>query len=299
MSSNTHDVVAHAWAHQTGKNRKGFNVFYEGDTIYSYGYHFPIARHAGDRVVLFTSRDYSVSTSKHKTQVRRAVSHRKVLEVDNVVARTEGEHVVNWQTMLVDARSYLHRSQRARKAWNIEFYAEQATTLLASMNEYAQHFGLNLPTVSVDTIGEAIAELDARRAAAREAAEAERIRRERERKVQDRDRLRAWLKGADLYPPHTPRPYVRVKGDVVETTWGAVVPLSDAKALFELASKVRSNGIPFENNARMFKVGHYVLDRIDPTGGLKVGCHSIPYRFAQLAACMAGLIKAEPMMAEA
>lgn len=70
-----HNQVAHAWAHQTGKHRRGFNMFYEGEVIYSYGHHFPIARLVeveGRRTVLITTRSYSVSTAKHKTYTWRA-----------------------------------------------------------------------------------------------------------------------------------------------------------------------------------------------------------------------------------
>ena len=42
--SKTHDEVAHAWANQTHEAMRGCNVFFEGDTIFSYGHHFPIAR---------------------------------------------------------------------------------------------------------------------------------------------------------------------------------------------------------------------------------------------------------------
>ena len=53
--------IPHLWAHRTqdeARNRQG-NLYFTGDTIYSYGSHFPIARHvtndAGERAVLFTT----------------------------------------------------------------------------------------------------------------------------------------------------------------------------------------------------------------------------------------------------
>lgn len=54
----------------TGSYHDGPSFFFRGDTIYSYGQHFPIARHVtgtrGRAAVLFTTRDYSKTTSKHK-----------------------------------------------------------------------------------------------------------------------------------------------------------------------------------------------------------------------------------------
>ena len=71
--------IPHLWFHQSqGNARNGQgNLYFEGDTIYSYGKHFPIARHVltrnGMRAVLFTTETYSVTTSRHKSDVRQAI----------------------------------------------------------------------------------------------------------------------------------------------------------------------------------------------------------------------------------
>lgn len=49
------------------------NLFIEGDTIYSYGHHFPIARRIGQNKFLFTTKGYSQTTSVHKGRVMRAL----------------------------------------------------------------------------------------------------------------------------------------------------------------------------------------------------------------------------------
>ena len=71
--------IPHLWAHRTqekARNRQG-NLYFTSDTIYSYGSHFPIARHVvseGDeRAVLFTTATYSVTTSSHCSAVRSAI----------------------------------------------------------------------------------------------------------------------------------------------------------------------------------------------------------------------------------
>jgi hypothetical protein len=71
--------IPHLWAHRTqedARNRQS-NLYFEGDTIYSYGSHFPIARHvlnkAGGHAVLFTTASYSVTTSGHCSAVRSAI----------------------------------------------------------------------------------------------------------------------------------------------------------------------------------------------------------------------------------
>lgn len=72
----SHKQVAEAFATQstpTGKT-SGNRVYFEGDTIYSYGPHFVIARLEPEtRAAFFTTRRYSPSTGKHKSYVRWAL----------------------------------------------------------------------------------------------------------------------------------------------------------------------------------------------------------------------------------
>ena len=77
--SNSHDV-ARDWSNYKGeqsfaRNPRG-SVFYESDTIYSYGHHFPIARHVwndeSEHAILFTIKGYSNTTAHHKSIVLRS-----------------------------------------------------------------------------------------------------------------------------------------------------------------------------------------------------------------------------------
>ena len=45
------DMVAHLWAHksQDFARNPGHNFYFHGDTIYSYGSHFPVARHVENK----------------------------------------------------------------------------------------------------------------------------------------------------------------------------------------------------------------------------------------------------------
>lgn len=65
------------------KNQKieGSNFFAEGNVIYSYGYHFPIAIKFQDGFIFNISR-YSRTTSKHKGIVRRAIGDRFIQELN-------------------------------------------------------------------------------------------------------------------------------------------------------------------------------------------------------------------------
>lgn len=66
----TNQEVADAWA--MGYSAKSGTMFTDGVTIYSYGYHFPIAKRVNGHV-LFNHTRYSVTTSRHQCHVRRAM----------------------------------------------------------------------------------------------------------------------------------------------------------------------------------------------------------------------------------
>jgi hypothetical protein len=55
---------------------KGYNkhMYIEGSTIYSYGYHFPIAKRYGKNLYLFNSHGYSNTTRHHKSLVMQVIS---------------------------------------------------------------------------------------------------------------------------------------------------------------------------------------------------------------------------------
>ena len=66
----TNQEVADAWA--MGHRANGNHMFTDGVTIYSYGYHFPIATRVNG-YVLYNRTYYSATTSKHQSHVRRAM----------------------------------------------------------------------------------------------------------------------------------------------------------------------------------------------------------------------------------
>lgn len=292
-----HNEVAHAWANQTGRARRGFNMYYEGHTIFSYGDHFPIARivdEAGSSgapgLILFTSRSYSTSTAKHKTYTSRAIDHHRytVLVVHNVRPIGPNDHRDNYERLIRAAKDALGKAARARKY--ASFHLDDAERFIRTANEYSARFGLGVPEVTKETLDEAAAAIAKRAEEMRAAAELERARAARARALRERDDLRAWLRGADVYPPHTRVPYVRVKGDEVETTWGAKVPLADAMIAWAAMKEARAEHITLGRceDGSSLRVGDFTVSQITPTG-MRVGCHFIPFKFAQLAACAAGI----------
>ena len=96
---------------------RGSNMFISGDTIYSYGHHFPIAirttpelQRAIGKKYIFNMNGYSNSTAKHKNHVACALGYSNYIEVPNCdVSKTGLERFLNkikmkeinlWETKL-------------------------------------------------------------------------------------------------------------------------------------------------------------------------------------------------------
>lgn len=81
-----HKQIITRWRDQQKPRGTGFNVYYEGKTIYSYGSHFPMAYITDitsgailfTPIILINADSYSVSTSKHQGMVN-AVCYRDVV----------------------------------------------------------------------------------------------------------------------------------------------------------------------------------------------------------------------------
>lgn len=134
---------AHVWAQQNqdwGRNAKG-TVYFERETIYSYGSHFPMARFARPDVVLVNRAKYSVSTSSHQSDVESAIRHVKSFAVKNVRADSKSEHVANLAEFKkdFDAAEKIARNTRTSpdsRAWNLL----SLPNIAAQANEYARLF---------------------------------------------------------------------------------------------------------------------------------------------------------------
>lgn len=61
----SHYDVIHKFAQRTQYEGRAGNVFFRGDRLYSYGYHYVLAQFLTDTDILIGDRGYSKSTSKH------------------------------------------------------------------------------------------------------------------------------------------------------------------------------------------------------------------------------------------
>jgi hypothetical protein len=97
------------------------------------------------------------------------------------------------------------------------------------------------------------------------------------------ENIAAWLVGDDADYPHNLPVACRVKGDIVETSKGARVPLQGALQLVTLARQCRESGKGLDLAGRA--IGPYKGNSISAEGDLTIGCHRITWE--AIADCVA------------
>lgn len=277
-------MVAHLWANQSQDEARtsNGNFYFTGDTIYSYGSHFPIACHV-DNVVLFTTASYSNTTAQHKSKVRRACSHKTVFEVPFILPSTFGEkqHVMNFRNYQARINTAFDKFKSAR--FYKRYHLETLDALIAEANNYASTFKLNLSippmALSRETMNEMVEKSEQKREKAMELKYTQRraaqAKWEAQQKLSNAEKIAQWINGEDVYLPYNCGTYLRVKNGNVQTSKGALVPLEDARRLFAIVQRKRNSGQSWRRNSEHCPIGQFEVDSIDSNGNIVAGCHNI------------------------
>lgn len=285
------DEIPHLWVHRKtdeARNRQG-NIYFVGDTIFSYGSHFPIARlvnRNGKDAVLFTTREYSNMTTQHKCAVRRACSHLPVFLVPKVTANSRevlAYHKAECNLLLVAARK-----RKTGRVMNDDLVA--ADRLIKSFNDYAKFFGLKTRLARPADWKS----LWARSVELRSAYEEKVKEREQQRKLeQERIAEIARQKFEKILPeweagrfptnqlPRVTEIYLRQRKKFIETSLGVLVPLIFARAVWELVLTARETQNAIEDvKMESLPTGGartYPINRINTDGAVHAGCHHIKW----------------------
>lgn len=141
---------------------------------------------------------------------------------------------------------------------------------------------------------------EAERAEERERKAAEQAERERLARLSEAEKREAWLSGSAVSwhgDDGNGGVLLRVRGDLLETSHGANVPLAHAIKAFCFVKLCRARGESWERNGRTIRVGHFQIDRIDSDGGFTAGCHRFNWPEVERVARIAGVFDSEPSAA--
>lgn len=283
-----HEEVAHFWAHQRQPEGRASRVFFDGDTVYSYGRHFAIAKHY-DGAVLFTTRKHSVSTAKHCSIVRNAIPEGvRVIRVP-YVEDARYHHAQNVAHFREEIARNMEAARRARKEFNRGWRLNEAERVMQEHNAYIAAFGLPDDPIAAETLEDVVEE----RRAVWAAAKAEQERREALQRQAAREAVARWKAGENVRVPYIGRDtFLRVAGEEIETSRGARIPTSHARKFWRVIKALKERGETYHHNGHSIHLGEYRVDAIDAEGNLTAGCHYIAWGEIARVARDLGLIRA-------
>jgi hypothetical protein len=285
--------VAHLWASGNKASGKGSNFYFEGDTIYSYGSHFPIARRINEGFYLITKRGYSVSTAKHISYARRAIpSYAKTFPVTNSPRDSFG---AIREEKMKEARNMFSTMEAKTPAKTYEnacglslfirdtlemfrLFEEEDAQFLAALQMEELHGILGKVELVKEINREAFEIAEAKKDAQREAREAKR--RAKWERQQELERMEAleivplWRNGEKVitWKLRNLPPMLRIIGDKVETSHGAEVTREEATRAFSFIVAKINRGETWHRNGETCAVGPFSLVSID-SETVTVGCH--------------------------
>lgn len=313
--------VAHYFANSVQEEGKASNFYFETDRegvarLFSYGRHFCVARRITRDVFAMTLRTYGNSTSKHLAYARSALSHKTVVMCADPMESAASNKRATQAAIGAELRAseterrILQRTRDAHKARGL-YLAEQFNTYLAALPEVER----------ADVLPFDVSGLDEMRAAMR-AEEERKARAEEERKaraaIAEAGYLAAWRTDPTmatqgmLNSPIALRLNTRSSDKryighgvtqetetlVIQTSRGAEIPVSDARALWPvILSVMRKERTPEEAARLVRRLGVYTLTTIRADGSIVVGCHDIAFNEMARMAVTLDLVQAEEVAA--
>lgn len=234
-------------------------VFFSGPVLYSYGYHYELARKLEDGTLLINTRKYSVSTSKHQSITRGAINRHKIAKVVFVA----------WQRDFVFDNCYrLHIKEANLVYWAWHNNGRKGFKALDPLFESVENLKALESMQSIDwsALDFNLAEITL---VYNERKEAQKAITKKANEAQEKENLVLWLKGLYNGSFHgMQKIYLRRKGENIETTRGAKVPFLEAVAMV----KDIRNGVDVTGK----KIGSYQVNRVT-IENIVIGCHVIDF----------------------
>lgn len=170
------DTVAKLWANKSqasARNGKD-NLFFTADNpaiIWSYGSHFPLAIHVtnaeGTHAVLMNEHNYSPTTQRHCSSVRRALNYGDTMQIFDVPLYSGGrfDHEASCAYFEVNINEAMTKAVKARV--HGVFHYERALATVETARAYVAFFGLSvkfsMPATSTDKAKSLLVAYTARR----------------------------------------------------------------------------------------------------------------------------------------
>jgi hypothetical protein len=269
--------IAHLWMHQQQEEAKNpsRNFWFSRNTIYSYGYHFPIAMHVtndnGDRAILFTTRSYSNTTSKHLSVVRSAIPSYENVIYCYTPTDTPQDNINRFIWAIEEALNGIIRARKPEK------YIAEAQRICEQAKKYIAFFGVKTPEqlerlYSLANTDEYVKYMEDKR----EMIEREEKARLKKQLKKFKEDVKDWrdFKINRLYGRYTDRDFLRINTlkNVVETSQGIEIPVDVALRFNRSVENCLTNGL-----CDGMKILSYSVKDCNKQY-IHIGCHKIDHK---------------------
>lgn len=284
-----HSQVCHAFNLQNQERGRAGNIFFEGNKIYSYGYHYLMAEFIDSNTILINDKGYSNSTAKHISILAQATRDKKQIYLKHIELNIVLNELESLYKSLMKARKPLFYRN------SIEFLY---SSFMNTSNDlggfyYDTKFYLGFFFVEFGKMTkedkQKINRLNEIRNLANDYASTETYKRKvaraiilaatkEQREKEKREKQRAkqienfyTYKGSRINYLEYDLLRVSKCGEFVETSQAVRIPLKEAQRYFRL----------FDSGAKLIgeKIGQFTT--ISNEGFLKIGCHKIEHKEAQ------------------
>lgn len=261
--------VAHLFANQIQEEATNStrHFYFERNVIYSYGRHFPIAKHIefdGKRAILFTTRSYNNTTAKHIGVVKSACRHKNIIYCFNP---TES-HDVNLNDFKNRIEQEAVHLVKARKP---EIYINKINSIIAEAKKYIEFFNLEIPPLLTQAFS--ITDTDKYQKYIKEKTHIllqEEAERQKKQALLHKKNLAEWLEGKSsrLYS-HGKQDYLRIYNKEIQTSQGVKLSIPAGRELYK---RVKEDTILVGD-----KILYYTVNKTDKE--YKIGCHTFPRKY--------------------
>lgn len=301
-SFSSNSQLCHVWAQQTQSEGYTDNIFFEGNEIWSYGYHYKAAKiHTtkdGKRFALVNSRKYSNTTSNHLMDIRSALyGLMPIFRSPDVDSPSKALKHMDEQSNNAIKVALKRRKIQSRE--DISYEVEIVQKRFSEANKLRRLLKKPLKNIKEKDLNAVVEYLEKRlrrynelnppELIAKRKAEAEKLEQEKQKKALERlvEEIQDFRTGkTDAINGYLPYELLRVDGNRLKTSRGAEVPLRQAKKLY----KAILAGI----NVVGEKVGHFTINDItdlrinNPATNefkdeklLTIGCHRLLFSEVQ------------------
>jgi hypothetical protein len=297
--------VCHIFAQQTQKEgRNGrTNIFFEGKTIYSYGYNWILGYFYDDKTIFLNTQKNSLTTNSQAMDLRSAVSHKNVIHVgDNnflnaIKNQDSKEHLLivceNQIRKLIENYEYhLINLWSNKKAITLEKHKNEVLYNIGSILEAAKVFEVLISDEITNLISEVSKTQDFKELTknlkeikTKQDLEAKELQAKlvQEKLVLSKLAIKKWINNKELsqkernllkYSPDIKLKLATSDKETIETSLGARFSLKDAKKALKIIRAVKASKQEYDGG-KDIKLGHYEVTKISKKGDVTSQCHFI------------------------